>query len=297
MMSNKRTYISYVVNVISVSGLSELLTEFLANQKGKEELYEIILVNNSVDICNIENSNSCEIYVIELNGQVSEQVALRAGVAFAKGDFIYEFYSQEYLSNNLIGLLSDAQKKIDVIIASSDRQTIFSIIFSKLLKIFTSNRLDLRGRTLFTVVSRRAVNKLSDVGSHIVNRRVAYSLTGLPLIQVKLPSNKIKYRNGFFQNLNYGLETLIFYTGFIKTLTLLVSVLFMAASVCIGIYTINSYLAKATTPGWASISLFLCISFAGIFLILAVITSYLDIIIAQVTRRKDFNFSSFRRCK
>lgn len=275
-MNNSVRYISYVVNVLDSSNLDLVLQNVQEFQKGRADLYEIIFVNNTgakIDLGNYEKEN---LYIIDLVRKSNEQVALAIGVEFAKGDFVYEFYSQETFVSTYISPCEKYLGSFDIILCAQNKRRVLSFIFDMLLNWTLPKNLRVHGSVLFTIASRRAINKLGNIGSHIVNRRIAYALTGLSISQIKLDARIKNYREGLISSLVYAVQTFLYYTDFIKTSTVYTSIVFFVLSMMIGAYTIESYIAKSTAPGWASLSILICISFSGVFMILGMIAFYLD---------------------
>ena len=100
------------------------------------------------------------------------------------------------------------------------------------------------------------------------------------------------YRNrrGILTNIGLMLDTFIYYTDVVIRLLFMAAVFFLVISLCIGVYSVLSYLFEEIAPGWTSTIMFISFGFFGIFAILAVVSKYLDQILKNTSHSKHYIF-------
>ena len=78
-------------------------------------------------------------------------------------------------------------------------------------------------------------------------------------------------------------------------MSLLLSLVMMAATVAATIYTVVIYLSGSPVAGWTTTMLFLGFGFFGMFAILTLILKYLSILVDLTFKRQKYVFESIEK--
>lgn len=264
--------------------------------KDNYKSYEIIVVDNfSTDnTLKMLNESDFNITVIELSKQHNIQQALRAGVDLSIGDYIVEIDDITNITDiNIINdLYNECQAGYDFVFLTPNKKNISSKIFYTFINNYFSNKISSNITSASIVLSsRRGQNKLDDTGNNVVNRNIAYSLSGLNCKTVMYEGGYSNKRN-ILENMDLMLDTFIYYTNIITKLTIIISLLFFTLSIGISVYSVVAHYASTVVPGWTSTIAFMGIAFSGIFLMFAIVTKYLYHILNHSAHIKNYNFKS-----
>ena len=90
-------------------------------------------------------------------------------------------------------------------------------------------------------------------------------------------------------------DALILFTEVASRLSLLLSLVMMAATVAATIYTVVIYLSGSPVAGWTTTMLFLGFGFFGMFAILTLILKYLSILVDLTFKRQKYVFESIEK--
>ena len=91
------------------------------------------------------------------------------------------------------------------------------------------------------------------------------------------------------------MDSLIMFTGMGYRFSKAMTILMMAVSLFMVVYSVVIYLTSNPIEGWTTTSLFLSVAFFGLFGILTVIIKYLQLIIDLVFKRKHYSFESIEK--
>lgn len=289
------------LSVVLVSHNSEKeilikLDQLVKVLESRFKYYEIIVVDNFSKDKTLEllNQSSHKITIVELSKRHNSQQALRAGMDIAIGDFLLEVENINQTSNFevILDLYEECLKGNDFVFYSSNTSSLTSKAFYHLINRYYKRRLDaVIGSSSLVLSSRRGQNKTIETGSVIVNRNVSYLLSGLSCSVIQ---HQQKYRNGrgMFENIDLFVDTLIHYTDLIPKTATMVSFLFAFISFVFMVYGFVMYATVGTTEGWASTNIFLSVSFAGVFLMLGLLSKYLLNILNVSKQTKPYTFRS-----
>ena len=89
--------------------------------------------------------------------------------------------------------------------------------------------------------------------------------------------------------------SLIMFTGMGYRFSKAMTILMMAVSLFMVVYSVVIYLTSNPIEGWTTTILFLSVAFFGLFGILTVIIKYLQLIIDLVFKRKHYSFESIEK--
>lgn len=252
---------------------------------------EIIIVDNSVGRINLSNLSEQEIKhtLIKLPIKHGSQQALNAGTAIAIGDYIIEIedtsFNIEY--NQIMDLYRKSQEGYDFVFLTPKKSRKSSKLFYKILNSYFKNMFNSDiSSSIMTLSSRRGQNKIAEVGKRVINRNVAYVLSGLKTFSI-ITDVEYKNKRSFSDNLMLMFDTLIYHIDAIMLISQRLSFIFLGLF-SLGItYSIILKLFFNIVEGWASLFILLSLGFFGIFFILSIIIRYLHHILRSSLNSKD----------
>ena len=272
------------------------------------ESFEIIIVNDASTDKTLEliNQNK-EKYngkatIITTAWKHNRELAMLAGAELAIGDFIYEIESTnlEFPIESLRDAYEKSATGFDIVFASPNgKLNVSSKIFYKILGKFSYQKIELRTES-FKLITRRALNAILKSKDKNRYRKIIYRSSGFPTATIFFkPTKNIQSNMSFREKINLATSVLLSFSDIGLKLTLFLSLLFLAISISIGIYTISIYLTEKSivVAGWTTTMLFLSFSFSGIFLILTILGKYLTIILEETKERPAYFIQSIKRIK
>ena len=246
---------------------------------------EIVIVDNTSKNSSLESLNTLDFKHTEIKLPIKHrtQQALNAGTAIAIGDYILEIedISFDIDYNKIMEMYKKSQEGYDFVFLTPKKLRKSSKIFYNILNKSFKN-------------SRRGQNKVAEVGKRIINRNVAYVLSGLKSSSIVVDMN-YKNNRGFSENLMLMFDTLIYYTDAIMLFTQRLAFVFFALFGLGVIYSLITRIVRETVEGWASLFIVLSLGFFGIFLILSIIIRYLHHILQNSLNSKDYIYRSVNK--
>ena len=296
----EQNYISVIIvvnnekkNVIEkINKINDILKNNFKNS-------EILIVDNTFKKIKFENLKTSKINhtIIKLPIKHGNQSALNAGIAMAIGDYMVEIedISFEVDYNQIVDLYKKSQEGNDFVFLTPKKSRWSSKMFYKILNGAFRNMFESDiSSSVMTLSSRRGQNKIAEVGKRIINRNVAYVLSGLKSSSIIAD---IKYRNkrSFSSNLMLMFDTLIYYTDVVMLFSQQLSFIFFILFGLGAVYSIVQKLFFDIVKGWASIFTLTSLGFFGIFFILSIIIRYLHHILRNSLNSKDYIFGSIEK--
>ena len=257
---------------------------------------EIVIVDNTVKIDSLESLKSLDFKYTEIKLPIKHrtQQALNAGTAIAIGDYIVEIedISFDIDYNKILEMYKKSQEGYDFVFLTPKKSRKSSKIFYSILNRYFKNSFNEDiGSSVMTLSSRRGQNKVSEVGKKVINRNVAYVLSGLKSSSITVDMN-YKNNRGFSENLMLMFDTLIYYTDAIMLFTQRLAFCFFGLFGLGVIYSLITKIIKETVEGWASLFILISLGFFGIFFILSIIIRYLHHILKNSLDTKDYIYRS-----
>ena len=253
---------------------------------------EIVIVDNTSKNSSLESLNALDFKHTEIKLPIKHrtQQALNAGTAIAIGDYILEIedISFDIDYNKIIEMYKKSQEGYDFVFLTPKKLRKSSKIFYNILNKYFKNSFN------EDISSRRGQNKVAEVGKRIINRNVAYVLSGLKSSSIIVDMN-YKNNRGFSENLMLMFDTLIYYTDAIMLFTQRLAFVFFALFGLGVIYSLITRIVRETVEGWASLFIVLSLGFFGIFLILSIIIRYLHHILQNSLNSKDYIYRSVNK--
>lgn len=260
---------------------------------------EILIVDNTSKKINFGSLKESKINhtIIKLPIKHSNQSALNAGVAMAIGDYIVEIedISFDIDYNQIVDLYKKSQEGNDFVFLTPKQSKWSSKIFYKILNRSFKNMFEADiSSSVMTLSSRRGQNKIAEVGRRIINRNVAYVLSGLKYTSI-IADIKYKNKRSFSSNLMLMFDTLIYYTDVVMLFSQQLSFIFFILFGLGAVYSVVQKLFFDIVKGWASIFTLTSLGFFGIFFILSIMIRYLHHILRNSLNSKDYIFGSIEK--
>ena len=296
----EQNYISVIIVVNDEKkDIIEKINEINDILKNNFKNSEILVVDNTSKKVSFESLKKSKINytIIKLPIKHGNQQALNAGIAMAIGDYIVEIedisFDMDY--NQIVDLYKKSQEGNDFVFLTPKQSKWTSKIFYKILNrsfkdMFESDI----SSSVMTLSSRRGQNKIAEVGKRIINRNVAYVLSGLKSFSI-ITDIKYKNKRSFSSNLMLMFDTLIYYTDVVMLFSQRLSFIFFILFGLGVVYSIIQKLFFDIVKGWASIFTLTSLGFFGIFFILSIIIRYLHHILRNSLNSKDYIFGSIEK--
>ncbi|EEY36193.1 glycosyltransferase [Pseudoleptotrichia goodfellowii] len=260
---------------------------------------EIVIVDNALRNKNIKKliNEDIKYTLIKLPIKHGSQQALNAGTAIAIGDYIVEVedISVEINFEMIIEMYKKSQEGYDFVFLTPKKIKATSKMFYNILNKNFKNIFNTDiSSSIMTLSSRRGQNKVSEVGKKVINRNVAYVLSGLKSSSIAIDIN-YRNRRTFSDNLMLMFDTLIYYTDSIMVMSQRIAFFFFLLFGIGVFYSLIMRFFSNSVEGWASTFILISLGFGGIFLILSIIIRYLHHILRNSINTKDYIYRSVDR--
>ena len=257
--------------------------------------YEIICVD---DACSDRTIEVIRNYTHEkrLDGIVSVihmgfyqgiEPSMNAGRDIAIGDLVYEFdhILIDYESELISKVYEKMVEGFDIVAASCASKgrlssRLFYGVFNKYSKSFSKI-----GPETFRIVSRRAINRIKTIGTHIPY--------GLNMATINYELSKDAAANSskasFSERGELTLDSFIYFTNIMERISAVLSGGFLIVSTFCLIYSlIDHFMGNDIASGWPSLMSFMSVGFFGIFALLTIILKYLSVMLNLIFRQQRY---------
>jgi len=311
MMVNKEK--NFMSAVIYVHNAAAEVEDFLRTVvKVLEENFdksEIICVNDFSEDHSVaaikevsKQVQSTTISILNLSHYHGLELAMKAGVDLAIGDFVLEFDSTvlDFDSTEIIKVYRKSLSGYDIVSASpNQKQKLTSSIFYKVFDQFAHLSYKIYTES-FRVLSRRAINRIDSMNANIPYRKAIYANCGLKTANLryevvsgkkhhKISKEESKYRA------DLAVDTLILFTEVGYRFAITMTAIMMLVALVAGTYSLVIYATGTPVAGWTTTILFLSFTFLGLFGTLTIIIKYLQILVNIVFKKKQYNFESIEK--
>lgn len=288
--------------------IDNFLKNIVSVLENKFEKYEIIFVNDSSSDKTVEKIQENKdiikngvLQIINMSFYQGIEASMKAGVDLAIGDFVYEFdnIKTNFDMNLIMKIYYHSLKGYDIVSAvPSNRNKFTSRVFYYLFNKYSNSNYGLQTET-FRILSRRAINRINDISQTIPYRKAIYANSGLKMdyIEYKCENNVSSYEqedNSLKRDI--AINSLILFTNIGYKVSQIFSLIMVIFTVVIGIYTVETYLTyDKIVEGWTTLMGMICICFFGVFLVLAIVIRYLNILLNLVFKKQQYLISSIEK--
>ncbi|CAH0121693.1 putative glycosyltransferase [Paenibacillus sp. CECT 9249] len=266
--------------------------------------YEIIIVNDYSQDRTLEITRKAiddlrgDITIINLSRKHGVEHAMMAGLNRSMGDFVYEIETAiiDFKTDMFRTLYETAtQQRSDIVAASSDRTSITSSLFYKLI-----NKLSYLDLCLSTepvrLVSRRALNAMLGLKEKVRYRKALYSFTGYPKQVVHYEADRsvpLKSKKINRENISLALDVIVSFSNGGLKLAHYLSFFFFLFSIFMGGYALYNYaFNKSVVQGWTTLMILISAGFAGLFFIVGLVGEYISRILIEIQNRPFYSTHS-----
>lgn len=271
------------------------------------EHYEFIFVDDSSEdntVCIIKDYLNKHDYkgvfsIIYMGFYQGIEAAMNAGRDISIGDFVYEF--DNVLSDFKESLILEIYEKMlsgyDIVSASPNgNMRLSSKLFYKIFNGNSKANLSIETES-FRIISRRAINRIKAIGTHIPYRKAVYASCGLKRSDIKYDSslsiaerkNLLKQNGNLLQRGRVAFDYYIYFTNVMEKISLIISVIFFLFFFGTVFYSLIDYFVNGSAiEGWTSTVCFISFGFLGIFVVLTIILKYLSVLLDLIFRKQKY---------
>jgi dolichol-phosphate mannosyltransferase len=230
------------------------------------------------------------------------EAAMNAGTELSIGDFVFEFdtVAVDYPAALVGEVYEHAVTGFDVVAAVPPApKGLIGFYYHIYHATKVGGGYALR-RESFRIVSRRAINRVHALARSTPYRKVGYMNSGMAyghLAYDPASGARRSYdRQAKSGRFGLAMESLILYTTAISYITTILSVIFFAFAVVIGIYVVVLYFGThKPIEGWTPMMGVLAVGFGGIFLILTILIKYMSMTLHAVTVKQNYVIASIEK--
>jgi len=306
MVSNKeKNFISAVVYVYNnEKNIKQTLTNINNTLKENFNKYEIICVNDSSTDNSLKEIEEFSkilddeiLSVVNMSYYQGLELSMNAGIDLAIGDYVYEFDNiiNDYDNSVIMQVYNKCLEGYDIVSTTSENRLNASAPFYKIFNRYSNVDYEIQTET-FRILSRRAINRISSMSKNIPYRKAVYANCGLKMYNFVYEPNKkekVKY-NEQAQNSRFetAINSLILFTNIGYKFASVMSAIMIFITVFVAIYTVVIFVSGSPVQGWTTTMGFLSVGFLGIFILLAIVIKYLEILLNLIFKKKSYMIES-----
>jgi len=306
-MSNKqKTFISAIVYICNVEMIIENFLKLLYSVLNNNfEKFEIICANDaSTDATTgiirklAGNFNNCTLSILNMSYYQGVEATMHAGVDLAIGDFVFEFDStvMDYDPELIMRIYDRSLQGFDIVSCGSERIRAFSKLFYSIYNRHSGSQYKLKSET-FRVISRRAINRVYSMSENLPYRKALYSNCGLKIEYIHYKS--VNKNNKHIQTLknphDTALTALILFTNIAYKVTLVFTIIMMAATLGTVSYVVTVYITGNPVEGYTTMMLLISGAFFAVFAVLTVVVKYLSVMSGLIFHKQKYVFESIEK--
>lgn len=231
--------------------------------------------------------------IVHLSIHQGREAAMNAGLDAAIGDYIYQFESMDDVYDE--GLIFQAfqrlEGKYDIISVRPEKQPMYSRLFYRFYNCGTVGSAAV-STELFSIVTRRAVNRVHSVSAYLPHRKSAFAASGLQYEKLVCSGKCLRKER---ERLSLGVESILLYTQLGYKASSAVSMLMFVLAFAELLYTIVVFCLGIPIEGWTTITLFITFGFAGLFLIMTIVIKYLALILRLLFKKQQYLVGSVEK--
>lgn len=227
--------------------------------------------------------------------------SMTAGRDAAIGDYIFEFDSTfaDYSPQDIMTAYEKCLAGADIVSAvpKQQRTGIFSRMFYRLLNSCLQTPAELAADR-FRVLSRRAVNSIEAYSRTVPYRKAVYASSGMKCAAVRYDSGRTgKKLSSDAPGLEAAGDAVILFTDLAYRVSLGFSVMMALLLAGYGIYAVSVHLSRpdAVAGGWASLAVLICAGFLAVFILLAVMFRYLEMLLRLSFKKRQYAVTSVEK--
>jgi glycosyltransferase involved in cell wall biosynthesis len=303
MINNKeKKFMSAVVYLHNNENqIEKFLTIVLEVFERNYERYEIILVDDASSDNTVrkvhdiaEKSTGGVITVVNMSFFQGLEKSMNAGVDLAIGDFVYEFDTVEidYDPKLIMDIYYKAQEGFDIVAISNKNEKLSSKLFYYVFNLNNKNKIVTQ---TFSIISRRAINRVKSNTLTIPYRKAVYQNSGLATSVIFYNSTNNNIKNITDQKslrFDNAITSIILYTNHTYKFAMFLAILMMLLTFLGVIYSIIVYSIGKPIEGYTTTMLVMTSSFCALFILIAIVIKYADIILNLMYKKQSYLIKS-----
>ncbi len=306
--AKEKNFVSAVVFFNNNADTAKESIEILYNVLGNSfENYEIICVDDGStdDTANVIRESAradenCALTLVKMSSFQGCEAAMSAGVNLSIGDYVFEF------DNSLFNFAPELINKVyhkalegyDIVSAvDKNYKKLSSRFFYNIFNKGANLSNPVKSET-FRIVSRRAINRVYSMGKFVKYRKALYVNCGFKSADITYESDsKFKFiaKNERAYRTETAVTSMILFTNLAYKLSLAFSLLMMAATIFIGIYTFIVFATNNAVEGFATTMLVMSGSFFAVFVLFAIVIKYLSVLVQLVFNEREYMIESIEK--
>lgn len=239
------------------------------------------------------NPKDYMVSIVKMGAFQGLESSMNAGRDLSIGDYVYEF-DDVYVDYDLSVIREAYEKCIeghDIVAVTSDAPTRFSSRLFYRIYNKASHAQNKIGPETFRILSRRAINRVKDMGSYIPYRKAVYMNCGLSTARIAYKSQQegVSVHSNQTERTGLAMDSFIYFTNVMEKVSLAIAIAFFIIAIVVVIYVIVSLFVDTNlASGWVSMMGFLSIAFMGLFGMLTIVMKYLSVIVNLIFRKRRY---------
>ena len=301
MQNKEKNFVSAVFYLHNDAGqVLPFVSELNARLDEHFEQYELVAVDDCCTDGTLDKLREWAaglqkpLTILHMSLRQGTEQCMNAGLDCAIGDYVFEFDSvqMQYSSALVWQAYEKAQQGCDIVSVRPQKVNGASRLFYGLFNRHSHSAYTL-STDAFRLVSRRAINRVHAISENLPYRKAAYATSGLRMEVLTFPGTAGSSEEKRF---DLAVDSLALYTDAAYKMSLGVAVLMMAVAVAELIYTLAVYLGGGhPVEGWTTTMFVLCLGFAGVFGILAIVIKYLSLLVELVFKKQKYMVESIEK--
>lgn len=293
---------NFVSGVVYVYNAEDIIDNFLKTLYGvlddNFEEFEIICVNdgstdNSKEIIKnyASKTPSFMLSIVNMSYYQGVEVAMRAGIDLAIGDFVFEFDETvvDFGPSLIMDVYNRSLQGFDIVSCGKGNFRASSKLFYSIYNRNSGTPYELKSET-FRIISRRSINRVQSMSVDIPYRKALYCNCGLKLdyIHYKPINIDIKLKQRLKNPYDTALISLILFTNIGYKVSMFFTFAMMLATLASLAYVIAIYLMGNPVAGYTTIMVLISGTSFALFATMAVIIKYLSVILGLVFHKQSY---------
>ena len=265
--------------------------------------YEIIFVDDGSHdntwelIANLSKKNQ-NIKGIKLSRNFGHQSALKAGIDYATGDYIFSLDADLQDPPELLISMLDkiVNEKLNIVYAqrSKNQETIFKKYFSYFFYYFFNKicKINILPQVSdFRIFDNKVLTQLKKINENDLFFRGLIPWMGFKHGVVKFERpNRLYGKSGWSiaKMIDFGMVGIFNFSNFPMKLSFILSLIMIITFIFFSCYAIYSYIVDDVVRGWTSLALIISFFNVIIFFILGLISEYVGRIYQEVKKRPNY---------
>lgn len=269
---------------------------------------EVICVNDGISDACLEELKAVKTEYPDLNISIINmgfshglEAAMNAGIDLSIGDFVYEFDSccMDYAPEVIMEVYKKSLQGYDIVNAIPPRKNskITSKLFYGIYNHFSESEYELCTER-FSIISRRAVNRVTTYSKVIPYRKAVYTSSGLRCCNIEY-SQIQNYEGQVYSdinNSNKATDALILFTNVAYKVSLTFSIVMLIFMFAAALYTVVAYFGfNKPVEGWAPLMGLISVGFFATFLLITMVMKYLDVLLRLVFKNQKYLVASIEK--